>query len=120
MPQLGTESRLASPRCGLPCSAAWTPSWHHTDEITRTSVLAEAKGTLRVPVDVFHSPGSTERMVKYIANSPAKNISSLASQTMVPTDTMFGRDTGPWPGMLAERAGSEVTGDAVATCARLA
>src|SRR3954453_23421070 len=31
------------------------------------------------------------RAVKYIANKPAKNISSLASQTMVPTLTMFGR-----------------------------
>jgi hypothetical protein len=31
------------------------------------------------------------REVKYMANSPAKNISSLASQTIVPTLTMFGR-----------------------------
>ena len=38
----------------------------------------------------------TERMVKYIANRPAKNISSLASHTMVPTEVMFGRVTGPW------------------------
>src|SRR3954447_22767925 len=29
--------------------------------------------------------------VKYMANRPAKNISSLASQTIVPTLTMFGR-----------------------------
>jgi hypothetical protein len=29
--------------------------------------------------------------VKYIANRPAKNMSSLESQTMVPTLTMFGR-----------------------------
>ncbi|GAA4925609.1 hypothetical protein GCM10025790_23910 [Nesterenkonia rhizosphaerae] len=29
--------------------------------------------------------------MKNIANSPAKNISSLVSHTMVPTDTMFGR-----------------------------
>src|SRR6516164_11188871 len=33
----------------------------------------------------------TDRTVKYIANRPAKNISSLESQTMVPTLTMFGR-----------------------------
>ncbi|GAA2161134.1 hypothetical protein GCM10009845_10540 [Pedococcus bigeumensis] len=80
-----------------------------------------ANGTLSTSVEVSHRRGSTERIVKYIANRPAKNISSLESQTMVPTDTMLGRDTGPWPGMLpAERAGSEVTGDAVATCARLA
>src|SRR5919199_5977640 len=31
------------------------------------------------------------RAVKYMANSPAKNISSLESQTIVPTLTMFGR-----------------------------
>src|ERR687894_2344476 len=31
------------------------------------------------------------RAVKYMANSPAKNISSLESQMMVPTLTMFGR-----------------------------
>src|SRR5438270_6509116 len=30
------------------------------------------------------------RAVKYMANSPAKNISSLASQMIVPTLTMFG------------------------------
>src|SRR6201989_3405495 len=33
---------------------------------------------------------STERMVKYIANSAAKNISSEESQTMVPTLTRLG------------------------------
>src|SRR3954467_8839641 len=31
------------------------------------------------------------RAVKYMANSPAKNISSLESQMIVPTLTMFGR-----------------------------
>ncbi|GAB3436367.1 hypothetical protein GCM10027517_06380 [Phycicoccus ginsengisoli] len=71
-------------------------------------------------MDVRHSSGSTERIVKYIANRPAKNISSLASHTIVPTDTMFGRDTGPCPGMLAAREGSEVTADAVATVAIMA
>jgi hypothetical protein len=34
--------------------------------------------------------GSAARMEKYIANSAAKNISSLESQTMVPTLTMLG------------------------------
>ena len=33
----------------------------------------------------------TERIVKYIANSAAKNISSELSQTIVPTLTRFGR-----------------------------
>ena len=55
--------------------------------------------------------------MKYIANSPAKNISSLASHTMVPTWIMFGRLTetgpeGPAPGTLS-------TTDAVATVAFL-
>ena len=36
-------------------------------------------------------PGCTARAVKYMANSPAKNISSLDSHTMVPTLTTFGR-----------------------------
>src|SRR6476646_5388486 len=40
---------------------------------------------------IGQSPGCTDRIVKYIANRPAKNISSLDSHTMVPTDTMFGR-----------------------------
>src|SRR6476660_6548048 len=118
MPQPFGERRLAVPRCGLPCSAAWTPSWHHTEEITRTRVLTAAKGTLRTPVSFAHSSGSTERIVKYIANRPAKNINSLESHTMVPTDTMLGRETGPWPGMLpTAREEPEVTADAVATCA---
>jgi hypothetical protein len=34
--------------------------------------------------------------VKYIAKRPAKNMSSLESQTMVPTATMFGRFAGAW------------------------
>ena len=69
-----------------------------------------------MPVSLAHSEGSTERIVKYIAKSPAKNISSLASHTIVPTETMLGRETGPWPGMLvAGRGESEVTADAVAT-----
>jgi hypothetical protein len=31
--------------------------------------------------------------VKYIANSPAKNINSLDSHTIVPTLTMLGRES---------------------------
>src|SRR3954453_15886262 len=40
---------------------------------------------------IGQAPGWTERTVKYIANSPAKNINSLDSHTMVPTLTTFGR-----------------------------
>src|ERR1700733_8199382 len=35
-------------------------------------------------------PLSTDRIVKYIANSAAKNMSSLDNQMMVPTLTRFG------------------------------
>ena len=38
-----------------------------------------------------HRSGLTARMVKYDANSAAKNISSLESQMIVPTETMLGR-----------------------------
>src|SRR5690242_1297047 len=38
-----------------------------------------------------HSPGVCAFTVKNMAKRPAKNISSLDSQTMVPTLTMFGR-----------------------------
>jgi len=36
----------------------------------------------------------TARIVKYIANSAAKNINSLDSQTIVPMETMLGRFAG--------------------------
>src|SRR5215217_3657328 len=38
-----------------------------------------------------HPSVARARAVKYMANRPAKNISSLASQMIVPTLTMFGR-----------------------------
>src|SRR5690606_6272514 len=43
-----------------------------------------------------HSSGDAARTVKYMANRPAKNMSSLASHTIVPTDTGFGRLTVTW------------------------
>ena len=52
-----------------------------------------------------------ERIWKYMAKRPAKNISSLPSHTMVPTDTMLGRVAGPEP-RCTERDGAA---DAVAT-----
>lgn len=54
-------------------------------------VLVLENGMFNIGVVSAHSSGFTERCVKYMANSAAKNISSLASQTMVPTDTKFGR-----------------------------
>jgi hypothetical protein len=50
---------------------------------------------------------STERIVKYIANNAAKNMSSLDNQIMVPTLTRFGR--------LAGVRGTGSVTDAVAT-----
>ncbi|GAA2527474.1 hypothetical protein GCM10010407_17020 [Rarobacter incanus] len=56
-----------------------------------------AWGTLRCEGPWAHSSlGSVARTVKYIANKPAKNINSLASQTIVPTETGFGRFTCTW------------------------
>src|ERR1700760_4306334 len=52
-------------------------------------------------------PLSTERIVKYIANSAAKNMSSLDNQMMVPTLTRFG--------LLAAVRGTCSVTDAVAT-----
>src|SRR6476661_4496052 len=75
----------------LPCSAANTPNWQVNDDATRISVKVTAYG-------MFSSVGAggqpwvaRARAVKYMAKSPAKNISSLASQMIVPTLTMLGR-----------------------------
>jgi hypothetical protein len=47
---------------------------------------------LRISVDWSQISGPcTARVVKYIAKSAAKNISSLESQTIVPTATILGR-----------------------------
>jgi pantoate kinase len=69
-----------------------------TDESTKIVVLKEANGMFRSSTSLAHNSGFTERSVKYIANKAAKNINSLASQTMVPIDTIFGRSA--WLGTL--------------------
>src|ERR687885_1198421 len=74
-------------------SAANTPIWHQIELATRLMVLAAENGMFRLPGSVDHRSGRTARIVKYIANRPAKNISSLDSHTMVPTWTMLGRLT---------------------------
>src|SRR5262249_37837476 len=91
-----------------PRSTANTPIWQVTLDSSRTVVLIVPRVRLR------SAPGqgspwllSTERMVKYIANSAAKNMSSDDSQTMVPTLTRFGR-------LVGDRGGVCVA-DAVAT-----
>jgi hypothetical protein len=63
-----------------------------TDERTRIVVLIAAKGMFKSSVDSAQIAGPwTARIVKYIANKAAKNISSLASHTIVPTATALGR-----------------------------
>src|SRR5215469_48364 len=78
--------RLICPR-----STAKTPIWQVTLDATSTRVFAVASGRSRSAIGQCKPwPISTERIVKYIANSAAKNISSLDSQIMVPTLTRFG------------------------------
>ena len=78
-----------------PRSAANTPIWQVSDDSTRIVVLTAANGTLSSSVFWSHRSSLTERIVKYAANSAAKNISSLDSQMMVPTATMLGRSWCP-------------------------
>src|SRR5204863_6085410 len=75
-----------------PRSAANTPNWQVTDDSTRMTVKTSAYGISRCSVCSGHMvwPGTDARMAKYIANRAAKNISSLESQTIVPTLTMLG------------------------------
>ncbi|GHJ13972.1 hypothetical protein TPA0908_19670 [Micromonospora sp. AKA38] len=54
-----------------------------------------------------HCSGAAARIEKYIANSAAKNMSSLESHTIVPTLTMFGR-VREWIRLLS-MAGAAVT-----------
>src|SRR3954464_15521435 len=109
-PQLrGLRMEPTRPTC--PRSAAKTPSWQVADDSTRIVVLTAANGTLRWVVLCAHRAGLTARMVKYDANSAAKNISSLDSQMIVPTLTMLGRSWCPW----SREAGIVV--EAVATTA---
>src|SRR4051794_26917857 len=56
-----------------------------------TLILIASPACSPVTIFIGQLPGCTARIVKYMANRPAKNISSLESQTMVPTLTMFGR-----------------------------
>src|SRR5690349_11469015 len=74
-----------------PRSAANTPIWQVNDDAISTAVMGTANQRLSSVGAGGHSPPAWARAVKYIANSPAKNISSLESHTMVPTLTMLGR-----------------------------
>src|SRR5205823_12957237 len=91
-----------------PRSAANTPSWQVTDDSTR--MIVNGAAVLRSSTTPLAGQiGSlTARIVKYIANSAAKNISSLDSHTMVPTLTTFGRVREPCDGTFS-RALAEAT-----------
>jgi hypothetical protein len=54
-------------------------------------VLIRANGTSSFAVSAAHNSGDAVRRLKYIANRAAKNITSLPSQTIVPTDVGLGR-----------------------------
>src|SRR3954454_23742163 len=88
-----------------PRSAAKTPYWQVNDEATSTIVTTSAYGMFSSVGGGGHGPTLCARTVKYTPNSPAKNISSLDSQTMVPMLTRFGRFS-EW--IRALMAGAEV------------
>ena len=56
--------------------------------------MVAENGTLSLDAPSAPTSGLIERIVKYIANNAAKNISSLDNHTMVPIATMLGRLTG--------------------------
>src|SRR5690625_3494269 len=74
-----------------PRSAANTPLWQVNDDAISTSVTGTDCHRFSSVGGGGHAPPACARAVKYIANSPAKNISTLESHTMVPTLTMLGR-----------------------------
>ena len=78
-------------RRGWSRSAANTPNWHVTELSTRIRVLTDAMGTLSTSVFSAHTSGEVARSVKYMAKSPAKNITSEDNHTMVPTEVRLGR-----------------------------
>src|SRR5437764_5599587 len=99
-----------------PRSAAKTPSWQVTDDRIRTIVNGAAVLRSRTTPFAGQTGSLIDRIVKYIANSEAKNMSSLDSQTIVPTLTTLGRVREPWDGTLS-RAVAEATAGILAGCA---
>src|SRR3954454_22291627 len=100
-----------------PRSAAKTPSWQVTDDRIRTIVNGAAVFRSSTTPLAGHTGSLIERIVKYMANSEAKNISSLESQTIVPTLTTLGRVSEPLDGTFS-RAVAEATARILAGCAR--
>src|SRR5437764_7037437 len=74
-----------------PRSAANTPHWQVNDEATKMIVNGSEYGMSTSAGGGGHSGEEFWAFtVKNMANRPAKNISSLDSQTIVPTLTMLG------------------------------
>src|SRR3954470_3754304 len=84
-----------------PRSAAKTPSWQVTLESTRMIVNGAAVLRSRTTPFAGQAGWLIDLIVKYIANRAAKNMSSLDSQTIVPTLTVLGRVREPWEGTLS-------------------
>src|SRR5580692_10724705 len=83
--------KMPAVRLTWPRSIANTPIWQVTLDASSTRVLVVASGISSFTGGhAWPRPLSTERTVKYMANSAAKNISSEESQTMVPTLTRLG------------------------------
>lgn len=78
-------------RFGCMRSAAKTPNCAVNDDATRIMVLIRANGTFKMAVSWAQISGELARKLKYIAKRPAKNITSLPSQTIVPTEVALGR-----------------------------
>jgi len=72
-------------------SAANTPNWAVKDDATKIKVLIRANCTSRIWESFAQISGALARSEKYIAKRPAKNMTSLPSQTMVPTEVALGR-----------------------------
>src|SRR3954447_14003236 len=91
-----------------PRSAANTPSWQVTLDSTRMIVNGAAVFRSRWTSGGGQLGSLTDRTVKYMANSAAKNISSLDSHTIVPTLTTLGLMRDPCDGTFS-RAEADAT-----------
>jgi hypothetical protein len=76
---------------GCILSAANTPNWAVKEEATRIRVFIKAKRTSSLAVSEDQISGELARRLKYMANSAAKNMTSLPSHTIVPTEVELGR-----------------------------
>src|SRR4051794_41934614 len=96
---------LTSPR-----SAANTPSWQVTLDRIRMIVNGAAVLRSRTTSLAGQIGSLIDRIVKYIANSDAKKISSLDSQTIVPTLTVFGLVNEPGDGTFSRAVAGATAG----------